>query len=80
MFHRQILEGHFTDEALTYAGVGAVHSAAGVGLVARGTLVTLWPCGVVQAALTHTSAPPPAGLVHRLVKTTALGVVVTLTA
>lgn len=54
--------------------------AAGVGLEARGTLVTLWPRGVVRAALAHASAPPPAGLVPRRVEAAALGVVVALAA
>lgn len=66
--------------SLTYAGIRTVHPAVGVGLVARGTLVTFWPGGVVHTALAHTSTPPPAGLIHLWVKMTALGVVVTLTA
>lgn len=71
---------NFSDEVLTYAGIRTVHSAAGVWLVTRGTLVTLGPCGVVHTPLTHASAPAPTGLVHRLVKVTALGVVVALAA
>lgn len=63
---------------LTYAGVGAVHLAAGVGLVAGGTLVTLWSHRVVQTVVTHASAPPAAGLVHGLVKVAALGMIVAL--
>lgn len=63
---------------LTYAGVGPVHAAAGVGLVSRGTLVTLWSHRVVRAVVADASASPAAGLVHGLVKVTALGVVVAL--
>lgn len=65
---------------LTYAGVGSVHPAAGVGLVARGTLVTLWSRRVVQTIVTDASTSPAAGLVHVLVKVTALGVIVALAA
>lgn len=71
---------HFTNEPLTRAGIRTVHAAAGVWLVTWGTLITLGSCGVVHATLTHTSTPPPTGLVQRLVKVTALGVVVALTA
>lgn len=49
-------------------------------MVARGTLVAPWPCGVVHAALTHTAAPPPTGLIYRLVKMAVLSMVVALTA
>lgn len=70
----------FTNGTLTYAGIRTVHSAVGVWLVAWGTLLTFWPCGVVHTTLTHTSTPPSTGLVQSLVKTTALGVVVTVTA
>lgn len=66
-------------QILTYAGVGAVHLAAGVGLVAGGTLVTLWSRRVVQAVVAHASTPPAAGLIGGLVKVAALGVVVALT-
>lgn len=69
----------FFTVVLTYAGIRTVHSAAGIWQVARSTLVTLWPCGVVHTILTHTSASPPTGLVHCQVKMTALGVVVALT-
>lgn len=71
---------HPTEDPLTQAGIRAVHVAAGVGLVAWGTLVALWPCGVVQTSLTHTSTLPPAGLVHRRVEAAALSVAVTFTA
>lgn len=63
---------------LTYAGVGAVHLAAGVGLVAGGTLVTLWSHRVVQTVVAHASASPAAGLVHGLVKVAALAMIVAL--
>lgn len=69
-----------TKEPLTYARIRTVHLATGVRLVAWGTLVTFWTSSLVHAALTHTSTPPPTGLVHGLIKTTALGMVVTLTA
>lgn len=65
-------------QILTYAGVGAVHLAAGIGLVAGGTLVTLWSHRVVQTVVTHTSTSPAAGLVHGLVKVAALGMIVAL--
>lgn len=54
--------------------------AAGVGLVAWGTTVTLGPCCVVHAALTHSSTPPPAGFVRGQIEMTTLGVAVALAA
>lgn len=63
---------------VTYAGVGPVHAAAGVGLVAGGALVTLWSHCVVQTVVADASTSPAAGLVCGLVEVTALGVVVAL--
>lgn len=65
-------------QILTYAGVGPVHAAAGVGLIAGGALVTLWSRRVVQTVVADASTSPAAGLVHGLVEVTALGVIVAL--
>lgn len=66
------------EQVFTYAGVGSVHAAAGVWLVAWGTLVALWSHRVMQTVVADASTRPAAGLVHSLVKVTALGVVVAL--
>lgn len=69
---------YLASEPLTYAGVRAVHFAAGIGLVAWGTSITLGPYCVVHAALTHSSAPPPTGFVHSRIEMTLTGVAVAL--
>jgi hypothetical protein len=65
--------------SLTYAGIRPVHAAPVIGLVSRGTAVTLGSSRVVKTALTHTPTPPSARLIHIWVETAPLGMVVTLT-
>lgn len=77
--HIQWMCLYWASEPLTNAGVRTVHFAAGIGLVAWGTTITLGPCCMVHATLTHSSAPPPTGFVHSWIKTASPGVAVALT-